>query len=577
MKFMKNIPKTYLFASYAMLSSLVFHISETAYMIFGIAACIIFFKKYYNFIIAVVFIAVHMISGMFFIALEVAEYKTSYIVKCGSGNVLADKNIKISAGDIIIGRFTQDKKHSEPFFKPVYTAETPVKIISSPVIKDILQFRNKISNRIFYASGGKITVAQALILGDKKYISNNMKDAYAVSGLAHLLAMSGTHVGIITAVIIAALFFLPIKLRFVFVCPALIFFMILGGFSITVVRASIFAIVMMTAYIFDIKINSKKFIFLIGGVFLLISPRSVSDISFLMSFGAVFGIIYMLNSGFGYIKTALITGIAATLITAPLSMYVFGMTNHLSIISTIIMAPVIYLHIMFAMFALICGNTGIAPLIIIETISNNTVLMLKDMTYFGFVFKKIPLWITVISVVYITAALFLKGRKKYFSLIALLIIFYPAKDTPDMEFPLLNGRDKGFLVFEGERKEIFYQGSLNGFKYKFMPITAKYGYKYYDYGSIKIFGGKNNYIKIKEIGTDFHNLCLNERNKDCDYFYHTRSNSVKKGDIESGITHILWKNNIKDESIIEIDAKGGFIINNSEIIFQNDEKGDDGL
>ena len=35
----------------------------------------------------------------------------------------------------------------------------------------------------------------------------------------------------------------------------------------------------------------------------------------------------MMKSGYGIIKTAIITGTAATLITAPLSMYVFGTTN----------------------------------------------------------------------------------------------------------------------------------------------------------------------------------------------------------------------------------------------------------
>ena len=97
-----------------------------------------------------------------------------------------------------------------------------------------------------------------------------------------------------------------------------------------------------------------------------------------------------------------------------------------------------------------------------------------------------------------------------------------------------------------------------------MPMVAKYGYKTFHKGQIRIFGGKNNYIKIKNITRDnFTNLCLNERNKECKYFYHTRSNSIKKEDINNSITHIIWKNKLKDKTIIELESYGkNYTVNN---------------
>ena len=94
-----------------------------------------------------------------------------------------------------------------------------------------------------------------------------------------------------------------------------------------------------------------------------------------------------------------------------------------------------------------------------------------------------------------------------------------------------------------------------------MPAAAKYGVKVFDYGSITVFGGKNNFIKIKNTGNDnFTNLCLNEYNKKCSYFYHTRSNSIKYDDINDNITYIIWKNNISDKSIIEISKQGTYYV-----------------
>ena len=557
----EKIPKTYIFLIIAVTAALLYPVSKILFIIAGISALIFTIKKTYNLLFALVFIVIHLTVNSFFIVVDTAEYEKIYSVQFGSGKCYINKNIKISPGDIIFGNFCIDTEKSKPFFKPVYKYDGRISVFKIPVISKILQFRNNISNYIFYSSGGKITVAQALILGDKQFISDNLKDAYTISGLFHLLSMSGSHVAIVTAIFLSVLFFLPLKIRFIAASFGALFLIILGGFSITVMRASIFASIIMTAYVFDLKVDSKKFILFIAGLFLLISPASINDISFLMSFGAVFGIIYLMKSGCGIFKTAIITGIAATLITAPLSMYVFGTTNHLSILSTMIVSPVIYLHILFAIFALIAPNTAAAPLLIIENISNNMVYFIAKITYFSFIFKTIPFYIMALTILYTVWTLFLTGRKKLLSLLSLLIIFYPAEKPPKYIFPEISPRDKGFIIFTYNKKEIFYQGSEAGFRYNFMPAAAKYGVKVFDYGSITVFGGKNNFIKIKNTGNDnFTNLCLNEYNKKCSYFYHTRSNSIKYDDINDNITYIIWKNNISDKSIIEISKQGTYYV-----------------
>ena len=96
-----------------------------------------------------------------------------------------------------------------------------------------------------------------------------------------------------------------------------------------------------------------------------------------------------------------------------------------------------------------------------------------------------------------------------------------------------------------------------------MPLVAEYGYKTFHKGEIRVFGGKNNFIKIKNITrNNFTNLCLNELNKECAYFYHTRSNSIKEKDIDNKTLHIIWKNKVKDKSIIELESFGkNYVIN----------------
>lgn len=563
MKYINKIPKTYIFIILMIFAAFIYPYYPLAFIAAASIALFITIKTPLNLLFITMFLIIHISYNSFFIVVDVVEYEKINSVQFGSGKIYLDKSYKVAQGDLLFGKFIVDKEKSKPFFKPVYKNISKISIIQVPVITDILKFRKNISDYIFFSSGGKISVAQALILGDKTYISDDLKDAYTISGLFHLLSMSGSHVAIVTAIFLTTLLFLPVKIRFIFASFGALFLILLGGFNVTVIRASIFASIIMMAYVFDIKVNSKKFILFIAGIFLLISPLSVQDISFLMSFGAVFGIIYMMQAGYGIIKTSLLTGVAATLITAPLALYVFGTTNHLSILSTMIISPVIYLHILFSIFALIAPDLASAPLLIIETISNNMVFFLAKVTYFAFIFKTIPLWLLILTVIFVIITLLIPNKLKFLSALSLLIIFYPAKIPHEYNFLYLTPRDKGFIIYKNGSREIFYQGSKASFRYRFMPLVAEYGYKTFHKGEIRVFGGKNNFIKIKNITRDnYTNLCINKKNKECAYFYHTRSNSIKEKDIDNATTHIIWKNKVKDKSIIELESYGkNYVIN----------------
>ena len=563
MKYINKIPKTYIFIILMIFAAFIYPYYPLAFIAAASIALFITIKTPLNLLFITMFLIIHISYNSFFIVVDVVEYEKINSVQFGSGKIYLDKSYKVAQGDLLFGKFIVDKEKSKPFFKPVYKNISKISIIQVPVITDILKFRKNISDYIFFSSGGKISVAQALILGDKTYISDDLKDAYTISGLFHLLSMSGSHVAIVTAIFLTTLLFLPVKIRFIFASFGALFLILLGGFNVTVIRASIFASIIMMAYVFDIKVNSKKFILFVAGIFLLISPLSLQDISFLMSFGAVFGIIYMMQAGYGIIKTSLLTGVAATLITAPLALYVFGTTNHLSILSTMIISPVIYLHILFSIFALIAPDLASAPLLIIETVSNNMVFFLAKVTYFAFIFKTIPLWLLIITIVFVIITLLLPNKLKFLSALSLLIIFYPAKSPHEYNFLYLTPRDKGFIIYKNGSREIFYQGSKASFRYRFIPLVAEYGYKTFHKGEIRVFGGKNNFIKIKNITRDnYTNLCINKKNKECAYFYHTRSNSIKEKDIDNATTHIIWKNKVKDKSIIELESYGkNYVIN----------------
>lgn len=565
-KIVNFIGKTHLFFILSIISALIYIVNYYVYIIFSIILIFLFFKKYTNIIIVAFFLAVALLSPHFFIATDITEYDDIYSVKTGSGRIHIDKNIVINSGNVIIGKFSLKSK--KMFFKPTYNADKIYGVYDFPFITDLLTLRKTLSNDLFYNSGGNVAMAQALIFGDKSFLTNKEKDEYTISGLAHLLAMSGMHVAIIVAIFMTALFFIHTKFRTLIAIPALMALMIFGAFSITVMRASIFAIILLIATFLDIRTNKHKFLLFLASFFILLMPNSITDISFLLSFGAVSGIVYLMDNGYGYAKTAVIMGVASTLITAPLSMYAFGTTNHLSIISTMFMSPIIYLHILFAILACIFPSLMIAPLIVIEKLSEKMVTIIYDLTFFGFINKTIPLWLLILCILFVAVTLL--SKYKWLSVFALLIIFYPAENPPDIIFPKLHGSNKGFIIFHKDRKEVFFQGNINYFRYQFVPLVSKYGIKTFDYGKIRIFGGENLYFKIKEVGTNFTNICINDVTHNCSILYHTRSNSIRQKDLNDDKLHIIHKSKIIGENILVLNDIGTVIIKDEKVSYDNE-------
>ncbi|MBQ3033265.1 MAG: hypothetical protein IJD28_02695, partial [Deferribacterales bacterium] len=76
--------------------------------------------------------------------------------------------------------------------------------------------------------------------------------------------------------------------------------------------------------------------------------------------------------------------------------------------------------------------------------------------------------------------------------------------------------------------------------------------------------------KIKEQGTEFTNLCVNKKTHPCDIIYHTRSNAVRKKDLNDANLIITTKSKLKDNKIISLYDSGTTIINDNRIFFENE-------
>lgn len=185
--------------------------------------------------------------------------------------------------------------------------------------------------------GDELSIAQALLLGDKSQLSTETRNSFSRAGAMHVLAVSGLHVGIILYLLIFVLGRFPrifTKNRASIVAILIIWiFAAITGFSPSVMRASFMFSFIALGQLSGRKVDSLNILFFSAFVLLMINPFMLFDIGFQLSYLALIGILtlYRPISKLIYIRNKILrkawegtaVGIAAQTFTVPLSLYYF--------------------------------------------------------------------------------------------------------------------------------------------------------------------------------------------------------------------------------------------------------------
>ena len=151
------------------------------------------------------------------------------------------------------------------------------------------------NNGIFSIINNKNGIIGAIILGDKTDLDSGIKELYSVSGIAHILAISGLHISFIGMTIYRLL---RRRFRFLFSAavsiPVVLSFGIMSGFGISTIRAIIMFILKIIGEVLGRKYDAITAISLAGLVLLVQNPFVVCNSGFQMSFGAIIAIVLIL-------------------------------------------------------------------------------------------------------------------------------------------------------------------------------------------------------------------------------------------------------------------------------------------
>lgn len=185
----------------------------------------------------------------------------------------------------------------------------------------------------------ELAVAAAMTLGDRSGITPEIREAYNDTGTAHLLAVSGLHVGIVA--LLVNLLLLPLRMlryghviRNAVAIAAIWLYACVCGLSPSVVRSAAMFTGVQAALASSLAYNRTNTLFATATLMLLVDPDYLFDLSFQLSFAAVAGIFYLFPPLFGAVRTgwklpdalwaSFMVGAAATLATIPLVSCHFG-------------------------------------------------------------------------------------------------------------------------------------------------------------------------------------------------------------------------------------------------------------
>jgi len=201
---------------------------------------------------------------------------------------------------------------------------------------------------------------KALALGYRGDIDSRARDLLQASGTAHLLAISGLHVGMVAMLFYALGYWLWRAFAYRFAINrnelaalsaflAAFAYSALAGFSLPTLRALIMLGVVLLARQFNHQINLLQSTLLALILILLIDPPSVGSASFWLSFGALLIIAFTqfrMPRGMSGWRQLLILQCFFTVLLAPLGVLIFGQLNVAGLPANLLAIPALSLAIL---------------------------------------------------------------------------------------------------------------------------------------------------------------------------------------------------------------------------------------
>ncbi|MFT5000085.1 MAG: competence protein ComEC [Paracoccaceae bacterium] len=326
--------------------------------------------------------------------------------------------------------------------------------------------------------------AAAILTGDRSAINPKVLNRLRTSNLAHLLAISGLHMGLLTGFIFAVIRYgialipflalrLPVKkIAAVGAFVVAVSYLFLSGGNVATQRAFVMVAVMLLAVMLDRRALTLRAVALAAVIVLIVRPESLIEAGFQMSFAATTALVAVfmalrdrglfISSGGMFsailrrVLALLLSSAIAGLATAPVSAFHFNQVAQYGLIANLLSVPAMGALVMPAAVVAILlspfGIDGIAWLAMGAGIDWILFVASKIASFDGAVVQVIKpaTFVLVLICGGALVLIVLRNRLRFLALVPIILGFWAWSETTRPALLLSsNGRLMGIMGTDG--------------------------------------------------------------------------------------------------------------------------------
>ena len=220
--------------------------------------------------------------------------------------------------------------------------------------------------------GDSAALLKGILLGARRQLPEDLLDTFRTIGLAHILAVSGLHVGLITLVIHTLLSVLRLPRNIVGggTLGVLVLYAFITNLTPSVIRATIMAALFLAGRQLDRQTDTVNILAVAAIVILLIWPSALFDLSFQLSFLATYAIITgyprmkeLLPERISrsekwwarWLRDGLLVSVAAQFGALPVVAGTFYQVSWMSAVANLFIGPLVFLNTTFGVLTALTG------------------------------------------------------------------------------------------------------------------------------------------------------------------------------------------------------------------------------
>jgi competence protein ComEC len=204
------------------------------------------------------------------------------------------------------------------------------------------------------------SLMEGLLLGNKSGLPEPLTQAFIIVGLIHVVVLSGYNIGVVAEWTLRFFaLFMSKRVALAAVAIIIVLFALMAGGGMATVRACVMGLLAILARYLNRPAAALRALFAAGVLMVLYNPLVLTDVGFILSFLATFGLITMspwVESKLqflpaGGVRSTAATTIAVQLYVLPALLYFTGVLSFVSVPVNVVVLPFVPLAMLLGFVA----------------------------------------------------------------------------------------------------------------------------------------------------------------------------------------------------------------------------------